>query len=65
MIDYNPGGCQARELGCTCPVLDNGHGRGRGGCGEKFGWWVADTCPLHSDKVYHATYEEPNDNPNS
>lgn len=24
----NPGSKEARDLGCTCPVLDNAHGRG-------------------------------------
>ena len=30
----NPGSDAAIEAGCTCPVLDNGHGKGVGGNGE-------------------------------
>lgn len=45
-----PGSDQARDLGCICPVLDNGHGnpaltRDRGG------WVVVVGCPLHSPPV--------------
>jgi hypothetical protein len=41
-----PGSDAARDAGCTCPVLDNGHGRGRGG-GE---YVVNHECPLHGAK---------------
>jgi hypothetical protein len=27
----NPGSDEALAAGCTCPVIDNGHGRGLGG----------------------------------
>jgi hypothetical protein len=42
----NPGSDLARENGCHCPVLDNGHGseslaRDRGG------WIIFSDCPLH------------------
>lgn len=43
----NPGSDAAIKQGCTCPVLDNGHGKGVGGNGEKHGWWVTAGCPLH------------------
>jgi len=46
----NPGSDEAIEQGCTCPVLDNGHGKGVGGNGEKFGWWITADCPLHGKK---------------
>ena len=39
----NPGSDEALDLGCTCPVLDNGHGRGRGD-GQ---FWIMEDCPLH------------------
>ena len=42
-----PGSDIAIEQGCTCPVLDNGHGKGRLGDGEKFGWVINHGCPLH------------------
>jgi len=44
----NPGSVEAIARGCTCPVVDNGHGRG---CGEddagrpKF--WINMRCPIH------------------
>ena len=38
-----PGSPTARYYGCTCPVLDNGHGKGRGD-----GQFVINAdCPLH------------------
>lgn len=36
-----PGSDAAREEGCSCPVLDNGHGRGDGP------FWIDMDCPLH------------------
>ena len=38
----NPGSDAAIALGCTCPVLDNNHGRG---CNGEF--WRMDGCPVH------------------
>lgn len=45
---YNPGDPKAIDAGCQCPILDNAHGRGRGGDGFRFGWVVNYDCPLHS-----------------
>ena len=39
----NPGSDEAIALGCTCPVLDNGHGRGSGP------FWITVDCPLHGE----------------
>lgn len=44
-----PGSAEARERGCTCPVLDNGHGKGSGRvseAGEPL-YWIFGNCPLH------------------
>ena len=46
----NPGSDEAIKQGCTCPVLDNGHGVG---CGIEDAdglpaFWVTANCPLHS-----------------
>ena len=44
----NPGSDQALDLGCTCPVLDNGHGIGV--WDEKLGthvFWQTRGCPIH------------------
>lgn len=41
----NPGSDAAIARACTCPVADNGHGRGSGwGSGT---WWIVEGCPLH------------------
>jgi len=44
-----PGSREAILKGCTCSVLDNGHGKG---CGylDEFGnpmYWIDEMCPLH------------------
>ena len=49
----NPGSDAAIVAGCTCPVLDNGHGRGVGGNGEKYGWWITEGRPLHGRGAKH------------
>lgn len=38
-----PGSDEAVALGCTCPVLDNGHGKGR----ADGNFWISGNCPLH------------------
>jgi hypothetical protein len=43
-----PGSDLALEEGCTCPRMDNAYGRGRGGDGPRFGWFIAGGCPLHA-----------------
>lgn len=49
----NPGSPEAAEQGCTCPVLDNGHGSGAwGGIRDEDGnhaFWINDNCPLHGE----------------
>ena len=41
----NPGSDEARDRGCTCPVLDNNHGRVPPV--EPDGWWMNMNCPVH------------------
>lgn len=41
----NPGSDEAIEMGCTCPVLDNGHGKGSM-YGEDL-FWMNANCPIH------------------
>lgn len=41
----NPGSDDAIEMGCTCPILDNGHGRGSYYGKDVFIY--ADGCPVH------------------
>jgi len=47
--DYklNPGSELAEAKGCTCPVMDNFHGRGFPS-GESVVWWINADCPIHS-----------------
>lgn len=41
----NPGSKEAKDQGCLCPVLDNGHGRGSM-WGEGV-FVITGGCPLH------------------
>lgn len=58
MTKPNPGSIAARELGCVCPVLDNGHGRGyMGGVnidGEPV-FVIRLDCKLHGEKTEETT----------
>lgn len=48
----NPGSSEAINRGCTCPVLDNSHGRGWMGIPGVFVW--REDCPLHkTDPCQH------------
>lgn len=41
-----PGSAEARAIGCTCPVIDNHHGRGMPyPDGPRF--WVSGNCSVH------------------
>lgn len=51
MQDPKPGSREARAQGCKCPVYDNAHGKGRGGDGERNGWYMATDCPLHGAQL--------------
>lgn len=44
----NPGSDAAVEQGCTCPVMDNGHGLGAYGVMGQF--WINANCPLHGPR---------------
>jgi hypothetical protein len=46
----NPGSDEAIDKGCTCPVLDNAHGRGWKAGGEQC-FWITQGCPLHAKKM--------------
>lgn len=55
----NPGSREALAEGCTCPVLDNAHGKGyMGGMKDDNGntiFIMVTTCPLHSLEIDDAT----------
>lgn len=42
----NPGSKEAIKQGCTCPVLDNCHGKGFP-YGGKTCFWYTEGCPIH------------------
>ena len=44
-----PGSDAAIEHGCTCPRMDNGHGKGFLWNGKR-SWWIAADCPLHGQE---------------
>jgi hypothetical protein len=44
----NPGSDAAVLLGCTCPVLDNGHGQGYMGQPSIYVYTAG--CPIHWDE---------------
>lgn len=42
----NPGSDEAIDDGCTCPILDNGHGKG-----SYLGDFIVSMdCPLHAEE---------------
>jgi len=48
----SPGSDEAAAKGCTCPRIDNAHGRGAfggsvKGADGKTVFWTNDACPLH------------------
>lgn len=46
-----PGSDAALDLGCKCPVLDNGHGRGAYIKNGKPIFWYSTDCELHTEKM--------------
>jgi hypothetical protein len=40
----NPGSDEAIAMGCSCPRMDNGYGRGS----YKDGWVINLSCPVHN-----------------
>jgi len=51
--DPKPGSDEAIAQGCTCGVLDNGHGKGCGQFDENGGplFWCCVDCPLHGNPM--------------
>lgn len=47
-----PGSPAAQAKGCTCAAKDNHLGKGVGGNGEKYGWWISGGCPLHAPEQF-------------
>lgn len=48
----NPGSTEAIKAGCTCPVIDNHHGKGVP-VGDLLHreFWITEGCPLHAAKA--------------
>lgn len=51
----NPGSSDALKQGCTCAVLDNGHGDQA--LGDIRGFWITGGCPLHDDNPKQSIQE--------
>lgn len=49
-----PGSAEAGVFGCTCPVMDNHHGKGFPALDSDGGrctaFWIDASCPLHGIK---------------
>lgn len=45
----NPGTQEARDKGCTCPVIDNHYGRGAYKDGKTFIYNM--NCPVHTTEL--------------
>lgn len=47
--EYPPGHPEAVKIGCLCPTLTNGHGRGCGVKDEQGNppFWFNHDCPIH------------------
>lgn len=50
-----PGSGLAREDGCRCPPCENAEGKGIGGDGAQFGWWIEVHCPVHARYLENAS----------
>lgn len=45
--NYPPGSDKALDKGCTCPVMENRHGKGLRGDEEEVWYVYSDDCPVH------------------
>ena len=50
-----PGSDEANALGCTCPTLDNNHGRGAYEDSNGPLYWINADCPLHGQTLEATT----------
>lgn len=57
----NPGSPEAVQLGCLCPMLDNGHGRGSGRTSTdgRPVFWINGDCPMHGGGYFEIVLTEP------
>ena len=47
----SPGSKEAQKKGCTCPVMDNHHGKGFPYPGvDTPAFWINGNCPLHANR---------------
>jgi len=54
-----PGSDAAVKAGCTCPVLDNGRGRGMWSKPGEPVFWISGDCPMHAPSPPAALEEKP------
>jgi hypothetical protein len=57
LLPPNPGTKEAIDAGCTCPVLDNYHGRGIPMDGEIV-FWYTEGCTIHFPKEEKESSDE-------
>lgn len=57
----NPGSDAAIAMGCTCPVLDNGHGNERLDRPGERGFVMNSECPLHGIRIDKPSRQENKD----
>jgi hypothetical protein len=59
-VTNNPGSDEAVAQGCTCPVLDNGRGRGAHQVNGVWQFWINWGCPVHTglEPLVYTTDEE-------
>lgn len=50
-VELTPGSPAAGKAGCTCPVMDNNHGKGfmRPPSGQPM-FYMSSDCPLHGER---------------
>lgn len=53
----DPGSKSAINKGCTCPVIDNHHGKGIPMSDGSPYFWINDTCPIHKN-YYNGSQED-------
>lgn len=44
LLNPNPGSDEAVKMGCNCPRMDNGYGKGS----YRDGWIITLSCPVHN-----------------
>ena len=54
----DPGSKSAINKGCTCPVIDNNHGKGVSTLSGDILFWMDDGCPMHGHVIEQEEVDE-------